>query len=49
MLANEARWMFPSPDLLLLFGGLFLCGLLRCLFRLLRFLGHVTLYQFKVG
>ena len=31
------------PDLLLLFGGLFL----RCLFRLLRFFGHVTLSKCK--
>jgi hypothetical protein len=37
--------MSPSPDLLLLFGGLFLRGL----FRLLRFLGHVTLSKCKVG
>jgi hypothetical protein len=49
ILANETRWMFSSPDLLLLFGGLFLGGFLRCLLRLLRFLSHVTLYKFKVS
>jgi hypothetical protein len=37
--------MSLPPDLLLLFGGLFLRGL----FRLLRFLGHVTLSKCKVG
>src|ERR1700716_1345528 len=36
--------MSCSPDLLLLFGGLFL----RYLFRLLRFLGHVTLSKCKL-
>src|SRR5216684_8066302 len=36
--------MSRSPDLLLLFGGLFL----RYLFRLLRFLGHVTLSKCKL-
>jgi hypothetical protein len=35
--------MSPSPDLLLLFGGLFL----RCLFRLLCLFGHVTLSNVK--
>jgi hypothetical protein len=42
---HKARGMSPSPDLLLLFGGLFLRGL----FRLLCFFGHVTLSKYKVG